>query len=324
MPLGVTDPITFSTADQTRSVHIPLATTEGALVASVNRGGKAITDSGGATVCAERVGTTRGPVFAVQDLAHQQKLRAWLAANQATMAQTAQQTSKHLRFQDAMVRAAGGYVFVRFLFDTDEAMGMNMVTIATQALVDEIEQQTGARCISVAGNFDIDKKPAWMNMIATRGKTVWADVVIPKQVLETVLKTSAQKVFETWLGKCMVGSAMSGSIGFNCHFANVVAAFYLATGQDLAHVVEGSTGITIAKLQGDDLYLSVYLPAVMLGTVGGGTKLKTQTEARSITMSSDVMELAECLGVAVLAGELSLLSSLSVHTLARSHQSLGR
>jgi hydroxymethylglutaryl-CoA reductase (NADPH) len=123
----------------------------------------------------------------------------------------------------------------------------------------------------------------------------------------------------------MLGSAMSGSLGFNAHYANIVAAFFAATGQDIAHTVEGSMGITTAKvLKNGDLYFSVYLPAVMLGTVGGGTNLATQKEAISITGAKKSAELAEVLGGAVLAGELSLLSSLEEGSLAKSHQKLGR
>jgi hydroxymethylglutaryl-CoA reductase (NADPH) len=164
-----------------------------------------------------------------------------------------------------------------------------------------------------------------MNSILSRGKEAWAEAIIPKETVENVLKTTAEKVFDVWLAKCMLGSAMSGSLGFNCHFANIIAAMYLATGQDPAHVVEGSQGITTVKAIGNgDLYISVYLPAVMVGIVGGGTKLKTQTESRNLLGVTSSIELAEVIAAAVLAGELSLLASLSAQTLASSHASLGR
>ena len=144
-------------------------------------------------------------------------------------------------------------------------------------------------------------------------------------MVKTILKTSPQKLFDVWLAKCVMGSIMSGSMGFNSHFANVVAAFFVATGQDLAHVVEGSMGVTTMKvLENGDLYVSVYLPAVMLGTVGGGTKLGIKKEAVSIMKVTSSDALAEILGCAVLAGELSLLSSLSEGSLAKAHTRLGR
>ena len=181
------------------------------------------------------------------------------------------------------------------------------------------------KCLSVSGNFCIDKKPAWLNFISGRGRRVWAEVILKKEIVKNVLKTTPEKFFEVWLAKCMIGSAMSGSLGFNAHFTNVVAAFFASTGQDLAHVVEGSMGITTSKvLKNGDLYVSVYLPAVMIGTVGGGTKLKTKQEGLSIIGAKTSLELAEVLGGAVLAGEISLLASLAEGTLAKTHEKLGR
>lgn len=325
IPLGVAGPLKINGNALKRETYLPLATTEGALVASVSRGAKAITESGGANVNAYRLGATRGPVFYTGSLAESSRLNTWIRNNEATIREVAESTSAHLKFKKAQVRGLADHVFVRFSFDTHDAMGMNMVTIATQKIVELIEQETGIAALAVAGNYDIDKKPAWMNFLYGRGFEAWAEVTVPKTVVETVLKSSAQKMFDVWLGKCMLGSAMSGSLGFNSHFANMVAAFFAATGQDLAHVVEGSHGMTTARvLENGDLYFSVFMPAIMLGTVGGGTKLKTQTEARSITGAQTSEELAEVLIGAVLAGELSLLASLSQGSLAKAHKKLGR
>ena len=202
---------------------------------------------------------------------------------------------------------------------------MNMITIATDSINRLIETKTKIKCLSVSGNFCIDKKPAWLNFISGRGKRVWAEVILKKEVVKEVLKTTPESFFEVWLAKCMIGSAMSGSLGFNAHFANIVAAFFASTGQDLAHVVEGSMGVTTAKiLDNGDLYVSVYLPSVMLGIVGGGTKLKIKQEALSIIGAKTSEELAEVFIAAVLAGEISLLSSLEEGTLAKAHEKLGR
>jgi len=182
--------------------------------------------------------------------------------------------------------------------------------------------------LAVAGNFDIDKKPAWLNFINNRGFPVWAEVVLKKEVVETILKTTPEQFFEVWLAKCMIGSAMSGSLGFNSHYANVIAAMFIATGQDPAHVVEGSMGVTTAKvLTNGDLYVSVYLPALNIGTVGGGTQLATQQEALQILQvagENNVEKFAELIGGAVLAGEISLLASLSEGSLSDAHRELGR
>lgn len=328
IPIGIAGPLlTKNSKLKAKSYYIPLATTEGALVASVNRGCRAITESGGASAYAYRVGQTRGPVFYVKSLEEEKKLYQWIKKNEEKLKKAAESTSRHLKLKKVKVRGLASYVFVRFSFDTGDAMGMNMVTIATQSLSELIEKETGAKCLSVAGNYDIDKKPAWLNFINNRGFKVWAEVVLKKEVLEDVLKTSAEKFFDVWLAKCMIGSAMSGSLGFNAQYANIIAAMFIATGQDPAHVVEGSMGITTAKVLNGDLLVSVYLPALNIGTVGGGTGLATQKEALSIlgvSGAGNVERFAEIIGGAVLAGEISLLASLAEGSLAAAHKKLGR
>jgi len=325
LPLGIAGPLEIKGEHIDGGFYLPLATTEGALVASINRGCKAISLSGGVRVFVENVGTTRGPVFETAGIRESIILKKWLDKNFNLLKGEAEKTSSHLRLKKLGTRIVGRYVYVRFYFDTQNAMGMNMATIATDLIARSIEEKTKAKCLSVSGNFCIDKKPAWLNFISGRGKRVWSEVILKKEVVDEVLKTTPEKFFEVWLTKCMIGSAMSGSMGFNAHFANIVAAFFAATGQDLAHVVEGSMGVTTSKvLKNGDLYASVYLPAVMVGTVGGGTKLKTKQEALSIIGTKNSVELAEVLGGAVLAGEISLLASLAEGTLACAHKKLGR
>lgn len=326
VPMGVAGPLKISNLQSTISnVYIPLATTEGALVASVNRGCKAITESGGAVVDSHAVGSTRGPVFKVKNLTESDRLYAFLKTHEIELGEVASKTSHHLKLNKLLTRGVGRYRYVRFVFDTQDAMGMNMATIATQALVTHIEKKLGVSCVSVAGNFDIDKKPSWLNAIENRGTKVWAEVTIPSSVLRNVLKTTAQHVYEVWLAKCMIGSALSGAMGFNAQFANVIAALFLATGQDLGHVGEGSIGITTAEVVGaQDLYMSVVLPDLMVGIVGGGTGLSTQKEALGIIGARTSQEFAEVVGAAVLAGEISLLSSLEEGTLAKAHTRLAR
>ena len=225
---------------------------------------------------------------------------------------------------------SGRYVFLRFVYDTSEAMGMNMVTIAIQVAVELIKEELGIACLSLSGNMCVDKKPSWLNFIMGRGNSVWAELKIKRDIVKKVLKTTPEKIRAVLLGKAMVGSQMSGSLGFNAHFANIIAALFIATGQDPAHIVEGSLGITSADVEENgDLYFSVYLPAVVLGTVGGGTGLVTQKEALKMLglgngIKGESLELAAIVGGAVLAGELSLLAALAEGHLARAHESLGR
>ncbi|HSA83758.1 MAG TPA: hydroxymethylglutaryl-CoA reductase [Patescibacteria group bacterium] len=326
IPLGVAGPLKVeSQKSKVKNYFIPLATTEGALVASISRGCKVVTESGGVSVFIERSGMTRGPVFATGSLKKGKEVTLWIKKNITRLEKIAQTTSSHIMLTDIMIRPVGEYLFVRFSFDTQDAMGMNMVTIATEKLVAEISNATKIDCISVAGNFDIDKKPAWLNVINNRGFVASADIVITKELVKKNLKTTSEKIFDVWLAKCMIGSAMSGSLGFNAHFANIIAALFLATGQDPAHVVEGSLGITTIKvLKNGDLYVSIYLPALLVGTVGGGTHLATQQESLALLGVSTSEALAEVVAGTVLAGELSLLASLAEGTLAKAHKKLGR
>lgn len=324
LPVGVAGPIKILGEYAKGEFYIPLATTEGALIASVSRGAKA-TSQKGIFTSIQQVGVTRGPVLKVSTIGEGRKIEQWITEHFIELAKKTEESSSHTKLMDVMVKRAGLYVFIRFSFDTDKAMGMNMVTIATQNLIEYIAKKTNATIIAVAGNFDIDKKPAWLNALLGRGYVVQSEAIISQEVVENVLKTSPQKIQEIWKAKCLIGSALSGSIGFNAHHANIVAAFYAATGQDLAHVVEGSLGMTIIEiLQDGSLYMSIHLPSIMIGTVGGGTKLITQSEARSMLKTDLPQVLAEVLAAAVLSGELSLLSSLSEGTLAVVHKKLGR
>ncbi len=333
VPLGVAGPLKLCQVSgvKCQEYYIPMATTEGALVASVNRGCKAITESDGARVLVYRVGATRGPVFKVHSMVENEKLYSFVVSHKKDFDTIARTTSKHLTLTGVDAHSVGLYQFVRFTFNTQDAMGMNMVTIATQAIASFIEQKTGASCVSLAGNFDVDKKPSWINFTKGRGFEVWAEVTIPATVLKKDLKTTAAAIYEVWLAKCMIGSAMAGSLAFNAQFANVIAAAFLATGQDMGHVGEGSMGITTAGIiNGKDVYISIYLPDLMVGTVGGGTGLATQQEALKLlgvaggNEGNNSQEFAEIIAGSVLAGEISLLASLSEGTLARAHKTLAR
>lgn len=325
IPLGVAGPLDIKGVHITQNVLIPLATTEGALIASVSRGCKAINQAGGAIVRTKHIGVTRGSVFQTHGIDEGMKANVWIDTHIELLQQEASQTSSHLKLIKTDMQLNGTELYVRFYYDTDEAMGMNMATIATDKLVRVIEKECGLSCIAVAGNYDIDKKAAWLNSIEGRGRRGWAEVTLPTDIVNSILKTTPEKIVEVVRSKCWGGSMISGSLGFNAHFANMVAAFFAATGQDLAHVVEGSQGITSARLlSSGELYFAISMPAIMLGVVGGGTKLKAQTEARSLTKAKSAIELAEILLGAVLAGELSLIASISEQSLSDAHKSLGR
>lgn len=326
IPLGIAGPVAIVHQSAKTSRHyIPLATTEGALVASVSRGAKAISESGGIHIEVNNVGVTRAPIFKTRGISHCVQVKKWLGENFRRLAMLCESTSSHLKLLKIESNFTGRNLFIRFSFNSEDAMGMNMATIATQKAIQFIEQETGAKCISIAGNFDVDKKPAWLNFISGRGKRVWAEAAIKKEIVSQVLKTTPEKIADLVYRKVLVGSAMAGSLGFNAHYANIIAAIFAATGQDLGQVVEGSLGITSAEVLGSgDLYFSIHLPSLMVGIVGGGTNLPTQKESLNITGAKSVLEFAEVVAAAVLAGELSLLASQAEGSLVKAHIRLGR
>ncbi|OGF99442.1 hypothetical protein A2Y99_00175 [Candidatus Gottesmanbacteria bacterium RBG_13_37_7] len=330
IPLGIAGPITIRGRYATGDFFLPLATTEGALVASVNRGCKAVTLSKGVSVYQEYVGITRGVALSTGSVGKGMEVKKWISQNQPALAEITRKTSNHLNLIRVDSTVVADCLFIRLYFDSQDAMGMNMATIASDAVIHFLEKKQGIKCVSLAGNYDIDKKPAWLNFILGRGRKVWAEVIIPEAIVRTVLKTTSEKINQVAISKCYLGSIMSGSMGFNAHFANIIAAVFTATGQDIAHTVEGSLGVTSTQVIEDNLHISVYLPDLIIGTVGGGTGLPAQEEALKImginreNKGNSAAFYADIITGAVLAGEVSLLAALSEGSLAASHQKLAR
>ncbi len=333
VPVGVAGPVTVDGGSLSGSRYLPMATTEGALVASVNRGCSVIDAAGGATARVTKSGMTRAPVFRVADVAEAEALASWVRDNVPTLRTAAESTTSHGELREVTPYVVGNNVYLRFAFDTKDAMGMNMVTIATREACDVIEAETDASLVALSGNLCSDKKPAAVNAVEGRGRSVAADVEIPREVVEDRLHTTPEAVAEINTRKNHVGSAKAGSLGFNAHVANTVAAMFLATGQDEAQVVEGANAITTAELTPDGgLYVSVSLASLEVGTVGGGTKLPTQAAGLDVLgvrgggdpPGSNGDALAEAIAVGALAGELSLLAALGSRHLASAHADLGR
>jgi len=334
IPMGVVGPLRVRGKVADGDFYVPLATTEAALIASTNRGCTAIREAGGAVVRIEDVGMTRAPVFRTSGIVQTQWFVQWIADHMEEIRQHTEATSRHLRLLEVRPYAFGSTVFLRFRFDSGDAMGMNMVTIACDRVVNEvIEPKTGVPCIGLSGNYCVDKKPAAINWQEGRGKRIYAEVLLEAPVLHHSLKTNARDLVEVQYRKNLLGSIAAGSMGYNAHFANVLAAFFIATGQDPAHVVEGSMGITCIEPRGPDgVFASVFMPDVPLGAVGGGTQLDTQREALAMLgvtpdperRGEAVTRLAEILGACVLAGELSLMAAFTSQDLARAHEKLAR
>ncbi len=286
IPMGVAGPVTIDGAAADGEFYLPFATTEGALLASVNRGCSVIDRAGGATARVTKSGMTRAPVFRVADVAEAEATVEWVREHEARLAEAAESTTSHGELLDVTPYVVGNSVFLRFRYDTKDAMGMNMATIATREAAEVLERETTAELVALSGNLCTDKKPAAVNAVEGRGRSVTADVTLPRDVVEDRLHTTPEAIAEINTRKNHVGSAKAGSLGFNAQVANVVAAMFLATGQDAAQVVEGSNAITTAEVRSGDLYASVSLASLEVGTVGGGTRLPTQAEGSTCSASA--------------------------------------
>ena len=249
IPVGVAGPLIIDG----QHYYIPMATTEGVLVASTNRGCKAINAAGGATTVLTGDGMTRGPCVGFQTLARAGAAKLWLDSEdgQKTMKIAFNSTSRFARLQSMKTAMAGTYLYIRFKTTTGDAMGMNMISKGVECALNVMAEESGFEdmsIISVSGNFCTDKKPAAINWIDGRGKSVVAEAIIPGDVVRNVLKSDVNALVELNTSKNLIGSAMAGSIGgFNAHAANIVTALFLATGQDPAQNVESSNCITVMR-----------------------------------------------------------------------------
>ncbi|MCY0850081.1 hydroxymethylglutaryl-CoA reductase (NADPH) [Sulfuracidifex metallicus] len=331
IPLGVAGPIKVNGEFAKGNFLVPLATTEGALIASVNRGMKAISSAGGSNVRVIKDEMTRAPVIKLGSISDVSDFLSWLHSVEGKIKEVTESTSSHLKYKGFSSFIVGNNVWLRFSFETGNAMGMNMVTIASEKACSFIEENfPRAKCVAVSGNMCSDKKNTLVNSLEGRGKTVIADVLLPHEVVKSELKSDPYLIHEVNLRKNWLGSARAGSLSqFNAHFANIIAAIFIATGQDVAQVVESSSGYTWTEVRNDGLYVSVTLPSLEVGSVGGGTRLPTQREALSIMgikgeLPHSSKKLAEIIASSVLAGELNLLSALANKELGKAHLKLGR
>lgn len=327
IPLGYAGPVDIHGGYAQGRFLIPLATTEGALIASISRGMSVINDGGGVSVAVFQDAMTRAPVFRVEGVEHAMRVMHWVDTHREEIDNAVSTTTSHGKLIRIEMFPSGRSLSMRFSFQTGDAMGMNMATIASEAVCRLVESETGATLVSVSGNMCSDKKPAAINMIEGRGKTVVAEARIPREVVEGRLHTTSEAIVETNYRKNLVGSSMAGTLGANAHAANMVAALYIATGQDPAQVVGGSMAVTTCEDIDGDLYIAVRMPAVEVGTVGGGTRLPCQREALSMigcVGEGKAKKLAEIVATTVLAGELSTLAAQAAGQLGAAHARLGR
>ncbi|KAF7321950.1 3-hydroxy-3-methylglutaryl coenzyme A reductase [Mycena kentingensis (nom. inval.)] len=330
LPLGIAGPLTIDGV----SFHIPMATAEGTLVASTSRGCKALNSGGGVTTVLTQDAMTRGPAIDFPSIVEAARAKAWIASPEGHSAlKTAfESTSRFAKLTGLKTGIAGRTLFVRFATATGDAMGMNMISKGTEKALEVMQGEFPEMIVlALSGNYCTDKKPAAINWIEGRGKSVVAEAVIPGKVVKSVLKTTVEALCNLNTKKNLVGSAMAGSIGgFNAHAANILTAIFLATGQDPAQNVESSNCMTLMEPtnDGQDLLMTVSMPCIEVGTVGGGTVLTPQGAvlemlglrgAHPTRPGQNSQGLARVIASAVMAGELSLMSALAAGHLIRAH-----
>jgi hydroxymethylglutaryl-CoA reductase (NADPH) len=332
IPVGIAGPVSavMTTNEgniQLTDILIPLATTEGALVASINRGCKLLNECKTTVVNIKNVGMSRAPVFSCNDSRTAKNLTSWIKNNLTKLGSIGESTSDHLTYLDCQIFQKDDLVFARFSFDTGSAMGMNMVTIATSAIAAYIvTHNPKVTCPSVSSNVCTDKKTSAINRRLGRGRWVTVTCNLSADLISSILKTDSTSLLATYHTKIVIGSRLAGLSGRNMHIANAAASFLTATGQDIAHTVDISQGsLTLRKNRGG-IIARLSLPSVPVGTIGGGTSLPSQTTARSLITTGKITSdiLAAAIGIAALAGELSGLAALSTNSLSSSHQRLGR
>jgi hydroxymethylglutaryl-CoA reductase (NADPH) len=329
VPIGLAGPLRVNGAHASGDYYVPLAATEAALVASYSRGARLVTEAGGAAAVVLSEGIARAPGFAFETMVEAAQFVGWAALAIDTFRAVTRETSRHAELVDAYFAVEGNHVHMRLEFTTGDAAGQNMVTIAADAICRHIEAHAPVRprYWFVEANMSGDKKATSQSFLSVRGKKVSAEVVLPAALIETRLHTTARAMAD-YARMSMVGGLMSGSIGAQGHYANGLAALFIACGQDAACVAEAAVGITRFELREDgDLYASVTLPNLVVGTVGGGTGLPTQKACLDIlglSGAGHARALAEVAAALSLAGELSIIGALCAGHFTRAHRDLAR
>ncbi|PKL43189.1 MAG: hypothetical protein CVV41_10750 [Candidatus Riflebacteria bacterium HGW-Riflebacteria-1] len=328
VPVGLCGPLKVLGKNAEGDFFVPMATTEGALVSSVARGCQVISLSGGAQVRIIDEGVVRTPVFVLKDLEQLEKFSAWVADNFSKIARSAESTTSHGKLKSIEPFPIGSMVVLRFNFVTGDASGQNMTTIATRNAVDFILENYPGKIVEwfLESNLSGDKKINAVNFTRTRGKKLVAQCLIPAQVVKSILHTTSQQMCRL-ANLAMVTSMQAHSFGMQAHYANTLAAVYIAAGQDPACVAESAAGITCLQLVDDDLQISVTLPGIMVGTVGGGTRLPTQNNCLHMMGCAGAGKsgkFAEILAAAVLAGEISIIGAMAADEFTQAHARYGR
>jgi hydroxymethylglutaryl-CoA reductase (NADPH) len=328
VPVGFAGPLKIHGEYAQGDFLIPLATTEGTLVASYNRGMKVLNLCNGVKCTVVGDAMQRAPVFVFEDALSAREFSKWVQANLDKIREQAEITSHVAKLTDIDTYLASKFVYLRFNYTTGDAAGQNMVGRATFGACSWImDSYAGIEHFYLESNFATDKKASQINIMRTRGKRVTAEAVIKRDVLIQQLRVEPETLVYHH-GVANVGSILSGANNNGAHSANAITAMFIATGQDVANVAESSAGIVYAELTPHkDLYISLTIPSLIVATYGGGTSLPTQRECLELLGvfgKGQVNKLAEIVAGVALAGEISLAAAISSSDWVSSHEQYGR
>lgn len=328
VPIGIAGPLRVNGEHAQGDFLIPMATTEGTLVASYNRGMKILNLSGGVTCTVSDDQMQRAPVFIFESAREARDFKDWMAEHYDEIRHAGESTTSVGKLREIDTYLSNKFAFCRFNFSTGDAAGQNMVGRATFAACSWIlEHNHTIRRFYLESNFATDKKASMVNIMRTRGKRVTAECTVKADVLRQHMRVEPEGLFHHY-NVAQVGSMLAGVNNNGLHSPNGITAMFIATGQDVANVAESSAAILFSEVTHDgDLYMSITIPSLIVATHGGGTSLATQQECLSLLDCAGrgkVHKLAEIIAGVVLAGEISLASAISSHDWVSSHEKLGR
>jgi len=329
IPLGIIGPLRINGSEAQGDFYVPLATTEGALIASYNRGAKVLSQAGGVTALCLTESVSRSPCFVFDNILEARHFLSWVLARLGTLQEIISRTSRFCRLMDLKTAIIGKELYLIFEYTTGDAAGQNMVTLATEAISKELiaGSPVKPRHWYIEGNLSGDKKATMLAFTYARGKRVVAEATIPGRIVQQFVHAEPQDLVRLWQVSVM-GGIQSGSIGVQGHYANALAALFIACGQDAACVSEAAIGLTRMDLtEKGDLYVSVSLPNLIVGTVGGGTHLPTMRECLEMIDcygAGRARKFAEICAATALAGEISIIGAMAAGHFARAHATLGR
>ncbi len=329
IPVGVIGPLRVNGASAHGDFYVPLATTEGALVASYHRGAAVLSEAGGVAALCLTESVARAPCFVFENLTQAGLFLTWVLPQVEEFRELVARSSRHARLVDLRTSLAGKEVHLLFEFTTGDAAGQNMITFATDAICRRIVDGSPVRPRRwyLEGNMSGDKKATMLSFLSARGKKVVAEAVLPADLLRRFIHAEPAELVAYWQ-TALVGGVQSGSIGVQGHYANALAALFIACGQDVACVSEAAVGVTRMDVtEAGALYVSVMLPNLIVGTVGGGTGLPVASECLAMmgcTGPGSARKFAEICAALVLAGEVSITGALASGTFATAHAAYGR